>query len=291
MNCRLAPLSLAAALMVIGLCQARAQSTNLDTANVSTCNVKGTVTVTVLGAPAVLPVICLNETQQTAPGVDESAVIGTQTIGIPMIANIASVNAPYGTSKWQNAINATALTGGAQLEDIGLVQNGVTADGVAGYFACASGSSTNEVHCAAGTEIATLMVAGQPVTLPQAPIPVNYQIPIADLNVQVNVLGIGLLSVPLNGALTLNKVTTSGLGTSTVLVDHAALSLTLSGGVNTLLGPVTVAINLDDFSSTTMSLETELLAEAFNVNFETARRLQSGAAQRELIVSVGGTPE
>lgn len=219
-------------------------------AQVATCNLKGTVTLTVAGIPTHLPLACVNGTEQTTPGTDTSVVAGTTTLGIPAVANLASVSAPFGESIRTDSPNATVLTGDAGASDVSLLQGGVATSDVAGRLTCTVPTANSPTHCTAAMTIGTVAIGGLNIPIPAEPVPINTVIPISNLNVAVQVAGIGLVNVPLNGALTLNKVTVTGEGTLDARIEHAPISVSVSGSAHLLGVPlVSLDITLDDYTA------------------------------------------
>jgi hypothetical protein len=234
-----------------------AQNADLTSASVNTCNVKGSVSITVLGVTTTLPITCINPSQETAAGNDEDSTTGNVNVGVPGVVNVADLAAPYGESNYVNGPNETSLVGATTVDDASLVQDVIAASGVRGLLICESTTGEDSLRCSAGTEIAQLLVNGQAVVLPPSPIPLNYPVAVAGGAVQITVPGLGLLvSVPVSGSLTLNEVITHGAGTQQLTVEHAPLHARLDGQVTVAgIGIIKLTIDAVDYSSFDYSWE------------------------------------
>jgi len=233
-----------------------AQNADLTSASVNTCNVKGSVSITVLGVVTTVPVTCINPSQETSPGNDEESVTGNVIADVPGVVRVADLAAPYGESNYVNAPNKTWLAGGTNVEDASLVQGMVAASGVRGLVICESNTGDSTLHCSAYTEIAQLSVNGQAVTLPPAPIPLNHTLAVTGGAVQITVLGIPV-SVPVSGSLTLSEVTSSGVGTPNLTIEHAPLHVRVNGSVNVAgIGVVGLAVDVMDWSTANWATST-----------------------------------
>ncbi|RPE75458.1 hypothetical protein [Vulcaniibacterium tengchongense] len=226
-----------------------AQSANVQSASTSTCNIKGRVTLTIAGIRSEVPLTCVNPTGQSAPGSDASALASTTALGIPAIANLASVSAPFGESAWKNSPGTTMLIGDAGASDVALLQDGVSTADVAGRIDCVSTTGSAIVDCAAAMAIGALHIGGQEVDLPPEPIPINTVVPIANLDLAVALPLVGTIAVPINGAVTLNRVEVTGQDSNNPRIEHAPISVSASGSVDVLgVGLVGVDIRLDDYT-------------------------------------------
>lgn len=228
-----------------GICPAFAQDTSITSVTVGTCNLSGSVKVTVLGVVTTAALPCVNPTGVNAPGMDQDELAGTTTLGVPAVANVATVSAPKGESAYGNlAIGTTTLLGYETLDYASAMQGQIVTGGMAGGIVCDSSGGT--ITCGAATGVASLQVGGQTVVLPSDPIPLNYTIPIANLSLAVNVLGVGLLNIPVSGNIVLNKVSVTGTSTHP-LIHHALFQASLAGSVSVLgLGLVSVEATVVD---------------------------------------------
>jgi hypothetical protein len=128
---------------------------------------------------------------------------------------------------------------------------------------CRATTGSTTIQCSAGAALESLSVNGSPVTIPSQPIPINHPIAVSGLNVQVSVAGIGLVNVPASGTLYLNRVRTQGEGTNSVKIEHATISLELSGQTSVLgFGPVGVTLFVDDQDLIEYALMAALVAVA-----------------------------
>lgn len=228
---------------------AHAQDAGLASASMMTCNLKGSVRVTVAGGtPTTYNLSCLNPTAQTASGSDDSALIGVHTQGVPGIGNLASINAPFGLSDWTNGINSTVLSGEAGATEIKLLQDAIQAENVAGSMSCTTITGNRQAVCDVAMTLGTLRIAGQRVQLPPNPIPVNTTVAVAGVNLQVQPTGLPMLQVPLSGELVLNQVKVTGAGTPALRIEHAPMAGHLQGKVNVLgIGAVELEVTLEDY--------------------------------------------
>lgn len=235
---------------------AAAQNTDLTSASVRTCNVKGVVRITVLGITTTTPLACVNPTTQTAPGNDDSALADTTTLGIPAVANLATVSAPFGESDWTNTPQVTWLFGDAGASNISLAQGMVQTSDVAGYMSCDSTAGLSTFICEVAMTLGATTIGGFPVVLPPQPIPLNYTIPVIGLHLAVHPLGLPLLNIPVSGQLVLNKLTATSTGSSSLTVEHAPLSLILAGSVTVLgIGAIAAELELVDYDNVKISGE------------------------------------
>lgn len=239
-------------LLMSYLPQAAAQSSDLKAGVASSCNIKGTLTLTVLGIASTRVLTCLNPTEQShRAGGDDSSITGDLIAGVPGLVNLASVKAPYGQSDYSILPGTTVLTVHAGADEISLIQNQIQSSGVDGSTECVASTGDNIVHCAVDMTLANLTVNGQPVQIPASPIPFNSRIAIADLHIQVEVLGIGLVDIPLSGYMYLNRIRIQSDSSSQMQLKHSPLSVELQGHVSVLgIGLVDARISLDDYGET-----------------------------------------
>lgn len=238
---------------------ASAQNADLTSASVNTCNVKGSVSITVLGVTTTQPITCINPSQKTAPGNDEDSTTGNVNVGVPSVVNVADLAAPYGESNYVNGPNETLLVGATTADDARLVQEIISASGVRGLLSCESATGEGSVRCSAGTEIAQLLINGQAVTLPPSPIPLNYPVAIVGGAVQITVPGLGPISVPVSGSLTLNEVITHGAGTQQLTFEHAPLHARLKGQVEVAgMGIIGLTVDVVDYSDLKMRINSNI---------------------------------
>lgn len=238
------------------------QSSDIESAMVGTCNLKGSVSVTVLGITTTTPLACLNETTQDVPGEDGDSITGDINVSAPGVSDVANVSAPNGVASYLVEPNTTLLHGLAEVKDIDLVQDTVAANSVQGDISCEQSTGDNFIECQGEVSIASLDVNGLPASVP-SPISYNYTIPISS-SLQVSVLGLLPVPVPVSGGLKLNEVVVSGAtpqisGPSVLIpiqpgesltVEHNAMHLSLAGSVNLLgIGLVEVEVDVIDHSN------------------------------------------
>lgn len=226
----------------------KAQDSDLKSALMETCNVRGSVTITVLDIPVTTPLICANQSKESAPGDDVSDLAGTSIVDVPGIANLATIQAPSGESLWVDSTSTTTLFGDASASELNLLQGNIQVADVDGWALCNSSTGSAETVCGLGMKLGSLLVNGQPVAIPSQPIPFNYGVAISGIVIQVNVLGV-IYRVPLSGSLVLNKVTLANNDTTSPDLAYAPVSLSLSGAVD---GPggskLGVDLQLDDYA-------------------------------------------
>lgn len=217
---------------------------------VRTCNIKGTVRLTIAGITTNTPLTCVNATTQASEGVDDKELANTTTLGVPLVANVAAVEAPYGVSHWANAPSLTTLSGMAGAAGMQVAQDGIQSNDVAGRMDCSSTQGSAQVSCTVGMAIGSLNIGGQPVAIPPDPVPINTSLPVVGLDLEVNVLGMPLIHVPLSGAVVLNQVKTRIVpGSRSVIVEHSPVSVALSGQVQLSgLGLLEIHISVDDYN-------------------------------------------
>ncbi len=247
---RIAPLGFGLAIAAMALAHAgpaRAQDADLGTASAETCNVTGGVTVRLLGLTTTWPIGCLNPTRQIASGADDAALADTTVVGVPAVANVATVRAPFGDSTWSDEPNTTALTVDAGAAAVDLVQDMVRSGDVRGLLRCATTTGNATIECIAGTTIGLLTINGQPVAIPPDPIPFNHTIAVADLPVRLTLAGLPAISLRLGGRVVINQLSVRGIGTSSAEVAHAPLHVELRGTTQVLgLGLLDVEIRVTD---------------------------------------------
>lgn len=258
-----------AMLMACGPLPLWAQDSDLVSTTVGTCNLSGSVKVTALGVVTTTPLPCVNPTGVNAQGADHDEIVGTMAIGVPALANVASVSAPEGFSALGGvAVGSTALAGFERLDYESVMQGQVLTEGLAGGLVCESSAGT--LTCGAGTGIASLEVAGQPVVLPSAPIPLDYTLPLANLSLAVNVLGIGVLNIPVSGNIVFNKVVVTGIPTQRH-VAHSLLEIHLTGSVTLFgLGVISVDAKIVDSSQIALVGTREIAVSAAPITAQQA---------------------
>lgn len=241
--------------------QALSQSSDIESATVGTCNLKGSVSVTVLGVTTTTPLACLNETTQDAPGEDSDSITGDVNVSVPGVVDVANVTAPNGVASYLVEPDTTLLSGLAEVKDIDLAQDTVAANSVQGDMSCEQSTGDNFIECQGEVSIASLDINGLPASVP-SPTPYNYTIPVSS-SLQVSVLGLLPVSVPVSGDLKLNEVVVSGAtpqvsGPSVLIpmqqpgesltVEHNAMHLSLDGSVQLLgIGLVEVEVDIIDY--------------------------------------------
>ncbi|WP_035051699.1 hypothetical protein [Andreprevotia chitinilytica] len=249
-------LKAASSLLILGgglMCAQFAAATDTDivSADVKTCNIKGSVTITIAGVNYLDDLGCANPTDEPAPGENKNSAVNTTTVGVTALSNVAGVTAPFGDAKYDNSVaNKTILTGTAGESGLSLVQGLVQSTDVAGQVTCTAVSGSSTLNCTAATTLGTTTVNGSPISIPAQPIPLNYTIALTGLNVGINLAGIPV-TVPVSGSLILNELVVTGLNTHNVTIAHNPVHLILSGSANALgSGLVGVSINVIDATAT-----------------------------------------
>lgn len=215
---------------------------------ISTCNIQGSVKVTVGSVTKSYQLACVNPTAQDATGQDDSELVGTTQLGVPAVANIAEVSAPFAASERLESPDSILFGAYAGASGVGMVQGGVMATDVAGWTSCAIPTQYADLHCDVAMTIGTLVVGGQVVPVPSGPIPINTQIPIVNLGLAVNLAGfgglpgLGVVNVPLQGTLTLNNLAITEVGTNALRIEHAPIALEAAGGL--FVGAIAVAVEI-----------------------------------------------
>lgn len=243
-----------------GASQGVAQPVDFDSASMRTCNVLGSVSVTVLGITTTTPIGCLNEAEQTTPGEDSSSITGDIDVSAPGFANMANLSAPNGIASYSIDSDTTVLTGLAAVENIDIAQDMVSASTAQGEMSCEYISGNDFLECQGDVSIDSLHLNDNPVSLPD-PIPYGYTIP-ASGNLQVSVLGLLPVSVPVSGNLKLNEIVVTGAtpeisgsivkipispGNDTQ-VEQNSLRLSVSGSINILgIGLINIEMDIIDY--------------------------------------------
>ncbi|TKF30023.1 hypothetical protein FCV50_14820 [Vibrio kanaloae] len=236
--------------VILFLPLAQASSSNIESASVSTCNVKGNLSISILGGITNnVPISCANRTERESVGKNEQSVTGDLDVDAGPMLNVAHLEAPHGTSLYQESDNTTSLIGFTEVENIEFVQGQITAEGVVGAMFIENQSDSEFLVLAPITELAYLTINGEPQTLPY-PIPPNHSLYVGNISLDVNVDGIGLVSVPVNGEVTLNRVSITESSPNETKIEHSPIHIELNGEVK-LLNSELVKINLviDDYSS------------------------------------------
>ncbi|MFA0141320.1 hypothetical protein FCV44_02640 [Vibrio kanaloae] len=233
--------------VILFLPLAQASSSNIESASINSCNVKGNLSISILGGITNnVPISCVNRTERESVGINEQSVTGDVDVDAGPMLNVAHLEAPHGTSLYQESDNTTSFIGLTEVENIEFVQGQITAEGVAGGIFIED-KSDSELGLAAVAEIAYLTINGEPQTLPY-PIPKNYSLYVGNIILDVNVAGIGLVSVPVNGEVTLNRVSITESSPNETKIEHSPIHIELNGEVK-LLNSELVKIDLviDDY--------------------------------------------
>jgi len=209
--------------------QASAQSAEVVSAGAKACALSGGVTVTVLGLNTTLPLPCTGQAQVTAPGNKENSALGLD-VGLLGLVSVVKLDVARQRADYTNLSGATALDGRSSVAGLSLVQNLVALEGASGALSCDSLTGSTVLQCQASADVANVRIAGGNVITVPTPLPQNFRVPVGG-SIRLVVLGI-TVEVPVGGALTLNSVATSGVGSRDVSVVHKPVQLTLGGSVN-----------------------------------------------------------
>lgn len=247
------PLSAALAsllLLAAGSSAALAQNADLNSGSVGTCNIKGTVSVTLLGKTHSYPLPCINKTQLSARGVDEKALVEPFKLDVPVLGDVIHLKLAEGRSDFTPAFNASIRRGLTQAAEFDALQGLIAVNALQGGLICEDSRDTKRVQCEAFTSVGAMLLNGQPVSLPPE-IPLNHVVPITKSPVEITLPLLGtVISVPLSGAIVLNEVVVTGDGTPQLAVEHHPIHATLSGSLRTLgAGLVTVNVDITDATS------------------------------------------
>lgn len=236
-------------LLAAGSSPAFAENPDLDTGSVSTCNVKGTVTVTLLGNTVAYPLTCVNETKRSERGIDEKSIIKDVDLSLPVLEDAVNLRLVQGESEYTTAPFTTTRRGRTEGAAFDALQGLIAMDAVAGGLECTDSSVTRQVDCKAFTTVGAMLLNGKPVDLPTN-IPLNFTLPLVNgpVDIQLPLLG-RVVSVPLNGKVVLNEVVVSGDGTEPT-IEHNPVHASLSGTVD-VLGAGLVKVNVDIIDHTT----------------------------------------
>ena len=208
--------------------------------SVTACAITGTVTVTIAGIGAPVPIGCLNQATQSSPGTTDQAVANISVPGTAGIGNLGNIESPDSLAQYTSTADGVTLSGSTKAASVQLVQSLISAQNIGERLTCALNG-----QCQSSTTIGSFTVGGQAQTLP-TPIPVNYSLPV-QLNITLNLAGVGAITVPLSGVVVLNELKTTGTG-STTEVQHAAIHVTLGGGLNVnlpLVGLQLINVSID----------------------------------------------
>lgn len=209
--------------------QASAQSAEVDRAAVKACALSGGVTVTLLGLNTTLPLPCTGQAQVTAAGSKENSALGLD-VGLLGLVSVVKLDVARQRADYTNLSGATALDGRSSVAGLSLVQNLVSVEGASGALSCDSLTGSTVLQCQASADVANVRIAGGDVITVPTPLPQNFNVPVGG-SIRLVVLGIPI-EVPVGGALTLNSVATSGVGSRDVSVVHKPAQLTLGGSVS-----------------------------------------------------------
>lgn len=215
-------------------------------ASIRTCAVQGSITLKLLGLTTTLPVACVNPTTRSAPGEDNKSLTGDIVMGVPQVANIATVSSPNGSSSFVANTGSVVLTGGTAASDISALQGMVAAHGLTENMVCTVTASNTS--CNSEVSISSLTMGGSPVPLP-TPIPANYALSSFGGMLKVKVLGL-VVNVPVQVGVTLNEtVETVNAQTAVKTVEHTVVRVRAFGGVNVPgIGEVGVSVDLKDYA-------------------------------------------
>lgn len=220
--------------------QAFAQSSEIQAAAVSSCGVNGSVSITLLGLTTTLPLPCTSQIQLSGPGSEQKSTKAID-LGLLGLVRIVKLEASLQRADYTNLPDATAFDSASDVADLSLVQDLVGLRGITGQLSCDSLSGSTVLQCQAGTTLTGLRIAGRDVLNLPLPIPRDFTLPVGG-TIQLNVLGIPI-SVPVGGAVSLNKVYTVGVGGNSVHVSHHPVLVSLGGSVSVLgLGLVGVSV-------------------------------------------------
>jgi len=225
---------------------AQAESPGVLSANVLTCNVAGTVELTILGLTKIMKLPCLNQTEKNSLGASESNAADAN-IGVPGVLNLAAVEAPNSLSGYLTTSNSTMLNGGARASSVQLAQGLVKATAVGGAARCTITAGSKTITCEGETALETLTVNGQQIPLPPQPMPIGYPLAKVQGKLTVSVLNIPV-KIPVSGVLKGNDFVVSGLNSEKISIQHAPLKLQLEGDIKLGLSLVKVKVNIVDVS-------------------------------------------
>ena len=235
-----------------------AQNSGIRTAAVATCNIRGSVALTVRGVTTVSPLTCANPTQRTAPGNDAKASTDTTSVGTSAMANLANVSGAYGRSLWEvhpqdvRATRLTVLMGRAQASSMRFLQDGIEVNDAAGWSRCSSLSGNSKLSCIFGTTLDSLVINGRAWPLP-SPVPLNYPVALRNVPLRIEVLG-RTVDMLMSGQVTLNKVSISGQSSPELRIVHAPIAVDVAGAATVSeVGTVQVRLNVENASETMLS--------------------------------------